>query len=181
MATIKRVPGQRQNLEKAIKGLAGAESTVGWFESAKYEDGTPVAGVAAVQEFGSAARSIPPRSYFRTTSAEQQAPWAKLAEGAAQQIVKGQMAPEDMAEALALRAEGDVRRKISRIMEPPLSTITLLARMHRKGGGAVTGKTVGELAAKADQGPQKITGVSTKPLVDSRVLINTLTSQVTKK
>lgn len=181
MAQIKRVSGKRESLQKAIKGLGNTESSVGWFESAKYPDGAPVAGVAAVQEFGSAARSIPPRPFFRTTVAEQENAWSKTAEQAAQAVVKGQIAPDSMAEALALRAEGDVRRTISKITEPPLSTVTLLARMHKKAGGTLSGKTIGELANKADQGPQRIKGVSTKPLVDTRVMINTLTSKVDKK
>lgn len=178
---IKRIPGKRESLQKAIKGLGDAEASVGWFESAKYPDGAPVAGVAAVQEFGSAARSIPPRPFFRTTVAEKEGEWSKTAEKAAQAVVKGQIAPDSMAEALALRAEGDVRRTISRIVDPPLSTLTLLARMHRKKGETVTGKTIGELSKKIDQGPQRIKGVSTKPLVDTRVMINTLSSQVKKK
>jgi hypothetical protein len=34
------------------EGFANREAKVGWFSSDKYEDGTPVAYVAAIQEFG---------------------------------------------------------------------------------------------------------------------------------
>lgn len=38
---------------------------VGFFETAVYEDGTPVAGVAAVNEFGSSDGRVPERPAFR--------------------------------------------------------------------------------------------------------------------
>ena len=49
---------------------------VGWFEGAKYEDGTPVAYVAAIQEYGFV--NIPPRSFMRTTVQEKKEAWKKL-------------------------------------------------------------------------------------------------------
>jgi hypothetical protein len=41
-----------QQISARIKELDGVETRAGWFESSKYEDGTSVAEVAAVQEFG---------------------------------------------------------------------------------------------------------------------------------
>lgn len=41
-----------QQLAARFKQLDGLQVRAGWFESTKYEDGTPVAGIAAVQEFG---------------------------------------------------------------------------------------------------------------------------------
>lgn len=176
---IVKTPGALPKLRAAVAGLDGSEGRVGWFPSAKYQDGTPVAGVAAVQEFGSGA--TPPRSFFRTTNAEKQPAWKATSEKLAKAVIQGKLAPAQLQEGLCLAAEGDVRAKIGKIFEPPLSTITLLARMHRKKGGVVTGKTIGALAAKADAGPQRISGISTKPLVDSGFMLATLTSQVTKK
>ncbi len=178
---ITRKAGKMEAMKTAVKAMNGEEGKVGWFESARTEDGKPVAGIAVVQEFGSTKRSIPSRSFMRTTVSEQQTSWAKVAEGAARAVLQGKMAPGGMTEALALKAEGDVRRKISKILTPPLSQITLLARKARKQGKDVKGKQIGEFARKVDQGPQKVTGVSTKPLVDTGLMLATLTSQVTKK
>ena len=38
---------------------------VGFLEGATYPNGTPVAMIAAIQEFGAPKAGIPPRSYFR--------------------------------------------------------------------------------------------------------------------
>jgi len=40
------------NLNAAIKGFDNLKLKVGWFETNKYPDGTPVAYVASIQEFG---------------------------------------------------------------------------------------------------------------------------------
>ena len=45
---------------KSVKGL-----DVGFFSTAKYSDGTPVAAVAAWNEFGVQKRGIPERPFFR--------------------------------------------------------------------------------------------------------------------
>jgi len=50
---------------------------VGFLEGARYTDtGTPVALVAAVQEFGSPANNIPPRPFFRTAIEQNKQKWA---------------------------------------------------------------------------------------------------------
>lgn len=178
---ITKREGGSSALTAAVKVLDGSQGRVGWFESAKTPDGTPVAGIASVQEFGSPAKRIPPRSFMRSTSSDQAPAWAKFTEQAARAVVQGKLAPDAMTEALALKAEGDVRRTISKIVAPPLSPLTLLARKERKAGRKVTGKTLGELTKRSDKGPPDVTGVSTKPLVDSGLMLATLTSQVTKK
>jgi hypothetical protein len=68
---VVRKPGpQRQALEAATKSLNGAQARVGWFASAVYEGGQPVAGVAAVHEYGSPEKKIPPRLGMRATARE---------------------------------------------------------------------------------------------------------------
>ena len=81
-------------------------------------------------------------------------------------------------EILCLKAEGDVAAKIASITSPPLSPITLGARKYRQQGKTVTGATIGEIARKLKDGTLDISGVSDKPLVDSSLMINTLTSTV---
>lgn len=58
-------------LEKMVRdtqkahGQSGTAIAVGFFESARYQDGTPVAHVAAIHEFG--AGNAPERPFFRAS------------------------------------------------------------------------------------------------------------------
>ncbi|WVW37743.1 virion morphogenesis protein [Aeromonas phage Gekk3-15] len=56
-----------KDLSKALKSMHGRSVEAGWFESAKYSDGTPVAAVAAWNELGTpdANYPIPPRPFMR--------------------------------------------------------------------------------------------------------------------
>lgn len=170
-------PARRVILDAALK-LGRTRGRVGWFESAKYQDGTPVAGVAYVQEHGSQKRSIPARPFFRPAADENEQAWAKYAEQLARAVMAGKMPASALFEALALMAEADVRKKITLITEPPLSLLTLQARKYRRDGGKVTGKTLGTLARQRDAGPPDVSGVSTKPLNDTGYMLATLTSNV---
>lgn len=50
---VTNTPGPaREKLRILVEGLGKSKGRVGWFESAKYADGTPVAYVAAIQEYG---------------------------------------------------------------------------------------------------------------------------------
>ena len=62
--TVKRTGGRK--LERFLReaGRGGVSSVaVGFFSDAKYQDGTPVAAVAAWNEFGT--KNIPERPFFR--------------------------------------------------------------------------------------------------------------------
>lgn len=48
---------------------------VGFLSDATYPDGTPVALVAAVNEYGAPSRNIPPRPFFRTMVTEKSPEW----------------------------------------------------------------------------------------------------------
>lgn len=157
-----RKAGKIEALTQAIKGLGSAEGRVGWFPSAVYEGGQPVAGVAAVQEFGSASRGIPPRSFMRTTAEEKRQEWAQIAAPVVRAAALGRLPGTAPTEAVCLAAEGAVRAKITQIQDPPLSPATIAARKRRLASG---GK-----GAKASIG---------KPLVDTGIMLDSLTSEVT--
>ena len=160
---VARKGGQRAAVTQLVKAMDGAEGRVGWFESAKYADGKPVAGIAYVQEFGSAARSIPPRSYFRTTAEGNRNQWAKDVEAMSRAAARGKFDPNNIMEGICLAAEGQVRATITKLWSPELHKKTVAARVRRMASGR----------------PPKM-GIK-KPLVDSGLLLATLTSQVTKK
>jgi hypothetical protein len=48
----------------------------GFLENATYPDGTPVAMIAALQDFGAPKAGIPPRPFMRNAIAEHQQDWA---------------------------------------------------------------------------------------------------------
>lgn len=177
MATVRRTTNPNLNgIVKGLKDLDGMRGRVGWFESAKYPDGTSVAYVASIQEYGSG--PIPPRPFFRPTIIERQLYWAELIAKASQGVITGKRTAYQAMDLLGLQVAGDVRATISKITTPPLSTLTLLARKHRKEGGKITGaKQLAEIDRKGrENGPPDVSGVSTKPLIDTRVLLPTLTN-----
>lgn len=153
----------------ALKGLDGVVAKTGFFETSKYDDGTPVAFVAAVQEFGAvinvedAAAAfqggssggsivIPPRPFFRPTIANKSAEWGALIGRGAHAVLTQGADPVDVMEAVALRAAGDVAKTISTVTSPPLKPSTI----RRKKG-------------------------ATKPLVDTGLMIQSVTGVAERK
>lgn len=67
----------RRALTTLVDKVGGqTELQVGFFEDAKYQDGTPVAAVAAYNEFGTL--TIPPRPFMRDTIAHNRENWGPL-------------------------------------------------------------------------------------------------------
>ncbi len=100
---------------------------VGFFRGATYPDGTPVATVAAVQEFGN--DRVPARSFMRTTIAEKGRKWPQAAASALK--ATGCNAHQAL-EAMGAEAAGDMRSKIAEITEPPLAPSTIKQRIKKK-------------------------------------------------
>jgi len=166
--SIKRAPsGEGARLKALAEGLEKREVAVGWLESAKYPDGTPVAYVAAIQEYGHA--PIPARPFMRPTVTNQSQTWGAIAT----KIAKTATSADQLLEVIGAKMAGDMRKAIAEVTDPPLSHLTLLARKHRQttGNKVSGGRELGEIA-KADG---DVSGVSTKPLVDTNVMFATLT------
>lgn len=107
----------------AIGGLDKVQGKTGWFETAHYEDGTPVAYVAAIQEFGT--DRIPARPFMRPAVADHGGEWIDLMARGAKAAVDGRYTPEQVLEAVTMKAAGDVAKKISAVTAPPLSPVTV--------------------------------------------------------
>jgi len=182
MADVKQSnPKAFQELDVKLRELQGYQSRVGWFESAKYPEGTPVAYVAAIQELGSG--PIPPRPFMRPAATKNQSAWKDVAVAAAKKILAGTFTGQQGMDLLATRAEGDVLKAITAVDSPPLSPITLWARAYRRQGRKITGSTIGEIAAGIADGRLSASGpagVSDKPLNDTGYMISTLTHVVEK-
>jgi hypothetical protein len=154
-----RRPGPGADRLHSILTQPDGVGKTGWFESAKYEDGTPVAYVAAIQEYGDPTHNIPPRSFMRTTVAEKRTEWANLMRRGAQAIMAGGETMFSVLEKVSGKAAGDIRIKISRITEPPLKPSTIAARRSRSASGEA----------------------STKPLVDTGHMLATVSNAVEPK
>ena len=157
---VTRKEGKIAALKQAVRTLDGAQGRTGWFPSAVYETGAPVAGVAYVQEFGSPAKGIPPRLGMRATATEKRQDWAKAAEQISRAAAQGKVPAENVMPLVCLAAEGAVREHITKVNEPALKQSTVDARKRRLANGGKGAKS--SIA---------------KPLVDTGILLTTLTSE----
>lgn len=156
MPVQRSAKGQREHIRRILDQVEQKEVQVGFFESSAYEDGTPVAYVAAIQEFGYPEGGIPARPFLRPTIAQQQAAWRETLQRGFRAAVNDQITVQFMLEQFGMAAAGQVKVTISKITEPPLAAATLKARQNRK----------------------KTPGVSAKPLVDTGLLISSVQSAV---
>jgi hypothetical protein len=157
---VKRTPGPgAERLRLLLDTVSDKVGKVGFFETSKYEDGTPVAYVAVIQEFGAPEKGIPPRPFMRTTVEAREGDWQAIARQGAEAMLAGKATGDQVLEAIGMKAAGDIRRTISQISTPALAQSTVDAR--RRG--------------KADK---QTVGALTKPLVDTGTLINAVQSVV---
>ncbi len=134
MTQVVRTPGEgAARLKAALASLKGVSGKVGWFASSKYPDGTPVAYVAAIHEYGYAPKGIPPRMGLRAMITEKQTEWARYAEHGAKAILAGTMTAVGAMELIGGRASGDIRKQISSVQSPELKESTLRNRAHNLG------------------------------------------------
>ena len=153
-----RRTGNASAIKKVLEELGRKEIKVGFFESAKYPDGTPIAYVAAIQEFGHG--PIPPRPFMRPAEQQNAAKWQKGVAAGVKAALNGSITIEHALEQVGMVAAGDVRKAIKAVTAPPLADSTISARQRR---------LKGKKAA------------SIKPLVDSGQMIQAVTSAVVDK
>lgn len=142
-------------------GFNGKVAKIGWLESAQYPDGTEVAYVAAIQEFGSPEKGIPPRPFIQPTIDTEQANWLKIMIDGAKQVQDGKIDAEDVLRAVGVQAAGDIRKAIANVTSPALKESTVKAR-----------------ARKYKSGKSEVTKSLTKPLIDSGLMISSCTNSV---
>ena len=144
---------------KALEKLAGqmkrAKLEVGFFESATYPDGTPVAYVAAIQEFGNPAGNNPSRPFFRNAISQHDG-WKDLASKAMNAVVEGRMGLDQALNQMGLKMAADVKDSITDGSYEALKQSTLDARQSRK----------------------RTEGVASKPLIDTGQMLQSVTYAV---
>jgi hypothetical protein len=163
-ARVVRTPGPaRKPLETALEGVSRREGQVGWFASSVYPNGTQVAYVAAIQEFGSPTNNIPPRMGLRGMFKQVQQLWAKTVSYASKRMLRGEGTFDDALELIGGVAEGSIRKQIVSVWEPPLKQATIDARDRRRASG------------------EPSTNSGAKPLNDTGYMIATATHIVANK
>ena len=159
---VKLSGGEKLERYLAASKDAQFEVEAGYFETAKYLDGTPVPAVAVWHEFGvnHPKAKIPARPTFRPAIHETR----KRMNDLVNHVLRGEpMNPAKKLKELAGKTgelfTGILKKNIKKITEPPLSERTLKIRRSRK-----INRTN-----------------STKPLVDTGTLSTAATYQVWKK
>jgi hypothetical protein len=180
MIKIKREKGPGYaRLEKASKDLEGLTGRIGYFSSARYEDGTPVATVAAIQEYGAPSKGIPARPTMRPAIIKNQKQWANLFSAGAKAIMAGNETARSVMTKVASVAAGNVREEIAALYSPPLKPSTILARMRKAGISKSRRRRFSE--GKSTEQDNKAIGNLTKPLVETRTMITSVTYEVVEE
>lgn len=122
------------NFLKWAKGLgdkvkANNVLQVGFMKDAVYPDGTQVALVAAVQDFGAPSRGIPPRPFFRNAIAKGKETWPQEAKTLLQ---KHDYDARGALGELGIAVEGDIKKSINEMYSPPLAPATVRRKGHSK-------------------------------------------------
>lgn len=167
-ATLERVPDE----------FEGMVAQVGFPSGINYEEGTPVAYVATIQEFGAPEVSIPPRPFMRPTVKAKKSEWTKIIAKKIPQVVIGKLSAFDVLDLVGIKAASDIQSTIAAIDSPALSPITVLLRKWKKEGRKISGRTVGEAARAIDNGVDP--GSDNKPLNATGLMIASVQNAVNK-
>lgn len=162
MGRVRRDTSGTDRLLRVVEQLDGIEARVGYFETAKYEDGTPVAYVATIHEFGAPSQGIPPRPTMRPTIAKRKGEWARQLGAGMTLAARGEIEPRNVLDAVAQLAAADVRVSISQLTAPALEPATVRARQRQRADT----RTVGNL---------------TKPLVFTGIMLGSVSYQLAPK
>lgn len=145
-------------LEKLADQIKKSKLEVGFFESAKYPDGTPVAYVAAIQEFGYPEGNIPSRPFFRNAISKNGG-WKDLSNKAMAAVIEGRMGLNQALNQMGLQMAADVKDSITDGSYEALKQSTLDARQSRK----------------------RTQGVASKPLIDTAQMLQSVKHAVNGK
>ncbi len=139
-------------LNKVASQLESKQVKVGFIDGATYPDGTSVAMIAAGNEWGIPENNQPPRPFFRNAISEHEKEWGDAVERGLEEGYP----VDQVLELIGAKIQGDVQESIATLVDPPLSPTTLHIRRTRK-----------------DRPTD-----STKPLVDSKVMIGDVNYEV---
>ena len=147
----KNIGGALAKIRDRTRGFDKLEVRIGVQEGQQYEDGTPVAYVAAIHEYGAPEVGIPPRPFLRTTLDQKRKEWTDQMLDGVEAVMHGAASVDQALEMIGTGAAGDVKKTISEIDSPPLKQATIARKGHAK------------------------------PLVETGLLLQSITSKVEEK
>jgi hypothetical protein len=166
--TVRSNEGKR--LIEAINGLKNKGVKVGWITGSHYTASKiPVAAVAFQNEFGNSKRNIPARPFMRPTIMHEENNWRKIATDGARKIIKNQTTTDQVLDSIGHQAEGDIKKTISNVYYPALAESTVLNRIRRNA----------QLSSRKGRLTERQIGNITKPLIDTGIMFNTITHELT--
>lgn len=133
------------------EGVSNHTVSAGFINGANYPDGTPVAEVAAKNEYGDPLNNQPPRPFFRNAISADSESWKQM-------FVAGLRAGHPLSSTLEIVGEtiaSDIRKSINELWNPELSALTIAIR-------------------------QEHGNYSVKPLLDTRWMYDNVTYTVEK-
>lgn len=113
------------SLDQALNRLVSSKQQhvkVGILDNSKYPDGTSVATVAFMNEYGTA--KIPPRPFFRQTISEQKSNWTKLAKDA----IRMGYSIEHTLGLVGAQMQSDIQYSIMTWTTPPNAPYTVMKK-----------------------------------------------------
>lgn len=119
------------SVSRFLEDIQKKQLSVGWFEGNNYSDGVPVASVAAVQEYGSVAKSIPPRPFLRPAMQDNQSQWMGLFKDLSDDVIKGSLSAEGALDIIGGTITDDIKQAISNVNSPALKESTIAGRVRR--------------------------------------------------
>jgi hypothetical protein len=148
-----------EKFKELLGSIDNLEAEIGWDKSAVYKDsGIPVATIAAIHEYGSPTKNIPPRLGMRATIKQKSNEWKNIFYKLVKQAIEKGESIKSAFIKTVLKAEGDFAETITKVTTPPLKYSTIKARLNRKKNQTVLGKL-------------------DKPLVDTGYMLTTLSSK----
>lgn len=180
MSSVKVNLTALKNLSKSLGSVDDKQMQVGWFSSANYKDGLPVAQVAFWQEYGT--KTAPPRPFFRPAIEDNQNKWGALVEDGFKAVIEGGATVDNVFNGLGLTVQADIKNAINSTHQA-LSPVTLALRKLRDDGYTINGSLVGAVADavnKGETGSGQLGAPSsnTTPLNDTGIMIGTLTYNI---
>jgi len=150
------------------------EVRVGFLENATYADGTPVAMVAAINNFGAPESGIPARPFFSNMIEDNKDGWGDSFGDIIKAVdFDAQKALELMGEGMA----GQLREEIVNTSSPALSPVTVLLRERFPTRDGMTFADVIQAMRDVAAGERSGAG-NAKPLVWSGHLLNSVDKEV---
>lgn len=120
VTSVSGVTGAGMKLRQIRENLAKKRVLVGVPEGAgSYEDGTKLAVIAAVNEFGSADGRIPERSFLRVPLRGAAKEFSVVFKNSVPEVMDGSISVDTLYSRVGLKAVGVVQEAISEGIDPP--------------------------------------------------------------